>query len=143
MQGREFKTTDLNIDSLNDNHAGVVFRAVPINEIKVVSIDEWRERIKTAFPKEVLSDWRLIEITPNAPVSNLLVGSNEAGEWATSPVIAMASDFSAAVTESGSLYLLEDHGEGDPTINQISMLVFALRSWGLKDLVNGWPEVAF
>lgn len=94
-------------------------------------------------PKDMLDDWRIVAILFNGrPVGYRLIGiGRRTGRPVFASPISQISD-SAALTDSGSLYGLGQHGEGEPPRDHLVWICAMLREMGIGDSF-GVPPVVF
>ncbi len=90
-----------------------------------------------------ICDWRLIAIhIVENPTAVVLLGTCDSQYWGTSPVVALDKKRSRVRTRSGSLYLLEQPGEGEPPLEHILHLCHMLWAWGGGQVLEV-PEVFY
>jgi hypothetical protein len=90
------------------------------------------------YQRGQIEDWRLIATRQigEAPILFLL-GHNpkEDGAWMTSAVQTISPDLQRLRTRN-SIYALGERGAGEPPLEQILHVCYALRTWGLGDILG-------
>lgn len=90
-----------------------------------------------------IQNWRGIAIEiEGQPTAVVLLGTVGQEYWGTSPVMILTQAGGRARTRSGSLYLLEDAGPGEPPLEHILHLCRMLWAWGEGRILQV-PEVFY
>lgn len=91
----------------------------------------------------VIACWRSVAIDIfGQPLEVILLGENDGILYATSPVRAFDHCYSRSRTRSGSIYHLENPGNGEPPLSHVLHLCHLLHRWRLGPLLDV-PEVQY
>lgn len=81
--------------------------------------------VKAAYPKLVITNWHLITIAIKDEYKVVLLGHICEGfgnTWITSKIVQLDLESGYLLTASGSLYLMAEKGEREPTFEQLALL---------------------
>gem|GEM_PF-5349663 len=140
--------SDLTFDKLNDNDCNVVFGVLGDDEINdlTVDLDTWRRMSSGQSSNGTIDHWYLFTRSLGSKTYTALLGTDcdSGGPYITSPVVAVAPDTSALITESGSLYKLWEQSDDEQMhVSFVLHIVHALRHWGMGQIVKDWPKVSY
>jgi hypothetical protein len=82
--------------------------------------------VKEAYPKLVITRWHLVTISiSTGEQKTVLLGDicdGSGNTWVTSKIVKLDLESGYLRTTSGSLYLMAEKGEGEPSFEQLALL---------------------
>ena len=93
--------------------------------------------------KGTIRNWRPIAIETEGKLRGVfIVGARGAENYGTSVIVAIEKDMGRVKTNSGSLYELEEAGEGEPPHSHVLHICAVLTHWGAGRILDV-PEVFY